>query len=137
MKASGLCSAGLGWAGLAGGCKLVQVQLRHRRGEVATVASNHQQLPGEHHLLARAERAPRHHGPVLRREVLEREEAVQVRAGHLLQQAAPADLPLAHGPRSGELTSGLELFLSGSGLVAFESNCKRSICFYNHGEGPY
>ena len=113
VKASGLCSAGLGWAGLAGGCKLVQVQLRHRRGEVATVASNHQQLPGEHHLLARAERAPRHHGPVLRREVLEREEAVQVRAGHLLQQAAPADLPLAHGPRSGELTSGLSFLCRG------------------------
>ena len=111
VKASGLCSAGLGWAG---GCKLVQVQLRHRRGEVA---SNHQQLPGEHRLLARAEPDPRHHGQVLRREVLEREEALQVRAGHLLQQAGPADLPLAHGPRSGEQTNRLEPFLSGSGLL--------------------
>ena len=55
VKASGLCSAGLGWAG---GCKLVQVQLRHRRGEVASVASNHQQLPGEHRHLARAEPDP-------------------------------------------------------------------------------
>ena len=96
------CWAGLGWAG---GCKLVQVQLRHRRGEVASVASNHQQLPGEHRHLARAEPDPRHHGQVLRREVLEREEALQVRAGHLLQQAGPADLPLAHGPRSGEQTN--------------------------------
>ena len=108
------CWAGLGWAG---GYKLVQVQLRHRRGEVATVASNHQQLPGEHRHLARAEPHPRHHGQVLRREVLEREEAVQVRAGHLLQQAGPADLPLAHGPRSGEQTNRLEPFLSGSGLL--------------------
>ena len=113
VKASGLCRAGLGWLGWAGGCKLVQVQLRHRRGEVA---SNHQQLPGEHRHLARAEPHPRHHGQVLRREVLEREEAVQVRAGHLLQQAGPADLPLAHGPRSGEQTNRLEPFLSGPGL---------------------
>ena len=110
------CWAGLGWAG---GYKLVQVQLRHRRGEVATVASNHQQLPGEHRHLARAEPHPRHHGQVLRREVLEREEAVQVRAGHLLQQAGPADLPLAHGPRSGEQTNRLEPFLSFESCVNY------------------